>query len=184
MQLTVCVNCGKANQQLKAIATSNSRPLPSASPHNQQLKIIAKHIVMQPATQDHCHKQCKTNLHCKTNVRYATLRPAWQLKTIASILVKIKVHTEVINSRTNHIEGRSMIQFAAQCHNVSPQVAYRFWQTSSLQAPPCPTSQTFWQEEGCPLVPMDQAQANQYLTASMQSVLRAQTIYLQAYEAR
>jgi hypothetical protein len=76
MQLTVCVNCGKANQQLKAIATSNSRPLPSASPHNQQLKIIAKHIVMQPATQDHCHKQCKTNLHCKTNVRYATLRPA------------------------------------------------------------------------------------------------------------
>jgi hypothetical protein len=49
----------------------------------------------------------------------------WQLKTITSIPVKIKVHTEVINSRTNHIEGRSMLQFAAQWHNVSPQVAYR-----------------------------------------------------------
>ena len=36
----------------------------------------------------------------------------WQLNTIASILAKIKLHTEVINSRTNHIEGRSMLRFA------------------------------------------------------------------------
>ena len=108
----------------------------------------------------------------------------WQPKTITSILAKIKVHTEVINSRTNHIEDRAMFQFAAHWHNVSPQVAYRLWQTSNLQVPPCPTSQTFWQEEGRSLVPMDQAQANQYLTESTQSVLRAQTICLQAYEAR
>ena len=93
----------------------------------------------------------------------------YQLQKIVGYLKTIVGHTGAINARTNHMEGRSMLTFAAIWHRCSVQIAYKLWQTGYSQVPPTPTSQSFWQEEGCPLVPADQAEADAYLTPEKKS---------------
>ena len=64
------------------------------------------------------------------------------------------------------------------------QIAYRLWQTGYSQVPPTPTSQSCWPEEGCPLVPADQAEADAYLTPEKKSWHWIQHLSLCCYELK